>query len=98
MTDNTVCPVCGEEEVTELYVDRESLKTLGCDACMRALTPEEALPWAKEDDYLYCPVCGSRCDDLYIDKYTGNVIGCDDCVQVVEALKWEVLYNNERSD
>ena len=95
--DRHPCPECYEEETTDFYVDRETGNTLGCDCCVRELTSDEQDQYIK-DGYLYCPVCGARCDDIFIEKASKTVIGCDDCVEVIDAFNWNQYYNRERKD
>jgi hypothetical protein len=89
------CPVCGDEEPMEFYVRREDLETIGCDCCMREATYEEAEPFIK-DDWLYCPVCGEKCDDLYIDKYSQRIVGCEECIEkVYDPFTWAMYYRKD---
>ncbi len=52
-------------------------------------------PWIRDaelngiesPDPVYCPVCGSECEEIYTDR-DGEVVGCTECVSLWDAYDW----------
>lgn len=87
------CPVCGETEISEVYVKDYGI--VGCDACITSVDAETAkdVLHSAEDDL--CPECGRSCYTAYYDR-DGGLVGCDECVSRKDAWEQdECFYNND---
>lgn len=78
------CPVCGMEEIGEVYVRDSDHGILGCDGCVTTKDAETDPSALHEPDEDLCPECGKACYSIYYDK-GGTLLGCDECVSRKDA-------------
>lgn len=91
------CPVCGAEEIADVYVQDEN-SIAGCAVCVTRKDAEDVPGFRKNAiGWHLCPVCGRECEDAYVDK-NGDPVGCDACVDEKDAWEQRDCFHGSKYD
>lgn len=70
------CPVCGAEEIDEVYIDLRTGDIIGCNACVSVQSADDVNAFG---DDIVCPVCKRPHAETSYSR-GDKIFGCDLCI------------------